>query len=134
MKNIYMMMPAVFLTLLALVSCGDDTASSTPEHLYKVTTGSLWKQSRQLGYLALAPTDAYFIHLSEKEDVDKIIDKYFPTQKTVVVLELDPSHLQGDLVKEVNPGGTKKYYHLYNGKIPLKAVVNVEFRKNPDVL
>lgn len=129
MKSIALLM----ICLIVFVSCNEES-SLAPAHLYKVTTKSLWDQSQQLGYLALSPTDAYFVHLSEKEDVEKIIEKYFPTQKTVIVLELDPSALQGDLVKEVNPGGTKKYYHLYNGKIPLNAVINVEIRKNPSVL
>lgn len=40
-----------------------------------------------------------------------------------MVLKIDPSKLIGKLVFEVNPGGTQKYYHLYNGKIPLNAVI-----------
>jgi uncharacterized protein (DUF952 family) len=38
------------------------------------------------------------------------------------VLKLDVKSLPGKLVYESNPGGETKYWHLYHGSIPLKAV------------
>lgn len=116
----------LFLGMLSIASCGTPEMREPPSFLYKVTTKELWNESQQLGFLALAPLDADFIHLSEEEEVGKVIAKFFPSEKSVVVLKLQTSQLQGKLVKEKNPGGTKEYYHLYNGVIPLDSVVDVK--------
>ncbi|SCA63643.1 hypothetical protein SCG7086_AY_00100 [Chlamydiales bacterium SCGC AG-110-P3] len=46
----------------------------------------------------------------------------------MVVLTIDPNMLIGRLVKELNPGGSKEYYHLCNGSVPRSAVIDVERR------
>ena len=52
----------------------------------------------------------------------EIRKKFFASEKQVWLIELDSSELQGNLIRERNPGGTNKYYHLYDGYLPLSAV------------
>ncbi len=47
-------------------------------------------------------------------------------------ITLDPTKFSGKLVKEKNPGGETEYFHLYEGKIPLTAVVAVNEWQEPN--
>ena len=40
----------------------------------------------------------------------------------IIVLKIYTDKLTGRLIYESNSGGSSKYYHLYNGFIPLNAV------------
>lgn len=100
-----------------------------PRFLYKIVSKQLWQDSQASVSLKLTQHDMAFIHLSEREQLDKIIKKYFALESEVLVLKLDVNKLQGRLVKEKNPGGTTEYFHLYEGKIPLQAVVETETYK-----
>lgn len=103
----------------------------TTSILYKITTEELWSASQEKGRLALTAMDETFIHLAEADDVDRLIAKFFADMQSVIVLSLAPEKLEGRLVKERNPGGSKEYYHLYEGYIPLEAVVKWESRPVP---
>ena len=99
--------------------------SRAPKYLYKVVTKKTWNQSKDKEQLELSEFDREFIHLATKEQLPKIIDKFFAGQSDILVLKLDPQKLPGRLIKEKNPGGTMKYYHLYDGAILKKAIVEV---------
>jgi len=114
--------PLFALLLIPLLISADEP----PKLLYKITTEKLWKKSQDLDELMLSKRDKRFIHLAEEEDVDRIIKKYFPDENRVVILTLETSALKGKIVKEVNPGGKRLYYHLYNGSIPFDAIVAVK--------
>jgi len=94
-----------------------------PQFLYKVLSSEDWKASQDKEVLQLPSADDAFIHLSKEDQLDRLIQKYWSNVSEFYVLKIDTSQLPGDLVFEVNPGGTAKYYHLYNGSIPLDAVV-----------
>lgn len=102
----------------------------TPEYLYKILSSEDWKKSESGLFVVIPKEDKDFIHLSKDDQVDRIIDKYWKTQSEFVILKVKTDHLPGTLVYEANPGGTNKYYHLYAGSIPLKAIVGIEMRKN----
>jgi len=92
--------------------------------IYKITTKDLWEQNGNT--LKLSPMDENFIHFAEADDVDRIVCKFFPNEQNVVVLKIDPTKLTGKLVKELNPGGSREFYHLYGGTIPKAAVISFE--------
>jgi uncharacterized protein (DUF952 family) len=94
-----------------------------PSFLYKVLTSEDWKKSQSQNSVILSKDDQDFIHLATEEQLPRITGKYWSKVPEYVVLKLDTNQLSGRLVYEVNPGGENKYYHLYQGSIPLKAVL-----------
>lgn len=97
-----------------------------PKFLFKVMSLEDWKQSEGQKNVKLSSMDHDFIHLAEEGQVNKVIEKFWSKEKAFVVIKLDTSKLTGRLVLETNPKGTTKYYHLYDGKIPLDSVVDVK--------
>ncbi len=95
----------------------------TPQYLYKVLSVEDWKESQGMESVKLAAADHDFIHLSTEDQLNRIVEKYWGNVPEYVVLKIDTTKILGKLVFEANPGGNNKYYHLYNGSIPLSAVV-----------
>jgi uncharacterized protein (DUF952 family) len=100
-----------------------------PLFLYKITSMENWKKSADLKYLKLAKEDEAYIHLALKGQLGKIIEKYWNTRESFVVLKLEVCMLEGQLILEKNPGGVNKYYHLYQGSIPMGSIVEIELFK-----
>lgn len=98
-----------------------DQAVETPQYIYKVLTKSAWEESKERGEIVLLPIDKAFIHFSKKDQLDRVVGKFF-RETPHVVLRVETGRLEGELVFETNPGGTEKYYHLYDGTIPMDAV------------
>lgn len=94
-----------------------------PAFLYKIISELDWTQSQTQTTVKLPPLDKDFIHLAEEHQVQRIIDKFWSHADRIVILKLDSIKLKGHLVKEKNPGGTTAFYHLYEGSIPMNAVV-----------
>ena len=111
------------LFILPLVAAWAPLTSDeeTPEYLYKVVSPVEWIASQAKGEIIPSSTDKDFIHLATEAQVPHVTQKFWKDQD-YVLLKLIPSQFQGRLVFETNPGGTTKYYHLYEGKIPLDAV------------
>lgn len=101
----------------------------TPQYLYKILSVNEWERSKTQEFVQLPKEDEYFIHLAREDQLDRIIEKYWSTVSEYVLLIIESNQLSGKLVFEANPGGTNKYYHLYNGSIPLKAVVEAKIVK-----
>jgi uncharacterized protein (DUF952 family) len=93
-------------------------------NIYKILSENDWLESQQLKFVKPLALDDKFIHLCTHEQIELIVSKFWSNREDVIVLEIDPSLVLGDLVFETNPHGSTKYYHLYNGSIPLNAVVN----------
>jgi len=93
--------------------------------LYKVISEKNWQESQNAKILLLDPMDKEFIHLAMESQLDRIISKFWGEGPKYIVLKLDVNLLQGNLVLEANPGGTHQYYHLYDGSIPLKSVLEL---------
>lgn len=94
----------------------------TPKYLYKIISVEDWKKSQGMESVKLSSSDQDFIHLSREDQLNRIIDKYWKDIPEFIVLKIYSDKLPGRLVYEANPDGSNKYYHLYNGSIPLSAV------------
>lgn len=104
------------LTLLAEADC-------VPKYLYKIVSMDNWCESQARPVLKLSSLDDRFIHLAAENDIGRILEKYWSGYQEVVILKLETDKLKGRMEFEANPGGSNKYYHLYNGTIPREAVV-----------
>ncbi len=137
----YKHFPSFFLSIVILssVSIIADEPTLTvvsmqkdhiPEYLYKVLSSEDWKSSQSLDFILLPKEDEEFIHFSLEDQLGRIAEKHWSNVPEYVVLKIETNQLFGRLVYEANPGGTNKYYHLYGGSIPLKAVVEVKIYKS----
>lgn len=102
---------------------------SSPQFLYKVLSVDNWQRSQTQNNLVLSKDDNEFIHLSTKDQLDRITSKYWADVPEFVILKVATNRLTGRLVLEANPGGSSKYYHLYDGSIPLQSVVESKIVK-----
>jgi uncharacterized protein (DUF952 family) len=107
---------------LLLLFCLGMTMSATPHYLYKVLSLTQWEASQGSKNIVLNQDDRDFIHFSTEEQLERLISKYWKA-KSFVVLKLKSDQLPGKMLYEANPGGTNKYYHLYDGEIPFVAIV-----------
>lgn len=107
-----------------------DTDQLPPNYLYKILSKDNWKASQDQLNLHLTADDDAFIHLATSDQLANIIKKYWSHASEFIVLKIDTSMLHGKLVLESNPGGTNKYYHLYNGSIPLTSVIETKITKS----
>lgn len=101
----------------------------TPRYLYKILTLKDWQTSLSQNTVLLTEMDREFIHLSKEDQLDSILKKYWAHVPEYAILKVQTDQLIGDLTYETNPGGINKYYHLYEGSIPLKAVVEARIIK-----
>lgn len=115
-----------------LTSCSKNApkeqSKENPKYLYKIVTVEAWEESKNNPdqKIQLSDDDQKFIHLAKRDQLRGIISKYWMTVPVFYILQLDTEKLPGKLAYETNPGGETKYYHLYNGSIPLNAVVKVK--------
>lgn len=93
-----------------------------PKFLYKILSYQNWESSKHSNILVLSSDDEAFIHFSTEDQLDRIISKYWSHIPQFVVLKVSTDQLNGQLEYEANPGGTTKYYHLYNGTIPMSSI------------
>lgn len=97
-----------------------------PPVLYKIISEEQFEQSQDKPNIVLDPMDNDFIHFSTKDQIAHVAGKFWKG-KAYVLLAIAPAKLKGRLAYEANPGGTNLYYHLYDGSIPLDAVVDVQY-------
>lgn len=98
--------------------------NSDPEYLYKIISKEQWQESLLKNQIILSASDKDFIHLAKKDQIANIVQKFWNNMDHII-LKLAAKNLMGHLVYETNPRGTTKYYHLYDGTIPLEAVKDV---------
>lgn len=65
-----------------------------------------------------------FIHLSERQQVDGVLDRYYQNVPDLLLLHVDPARLTHDVKYEVAPNG-ELFPHVY-GPINKEAIVHVE--------
>lgn len=131
MRNV---IPSILFPVFLMFSCIHAVPSSNeenmetknvkaPVYLYKILSIRHWQASQGRKTIFLSSEDEAFIHFSTEDQLDKIINKYWADVPEFVVLKVETDKLEGRLVYEANPGGTTKYYHLYQGIIPFDAIV-----------
>lgn len=96
---------------------------ATAHYLFKILSVENWQASADKKFIQLSAEDHDFIHFSLEDQLDRIVAKYWTHVPQFVILKIDGGKLPGKMVLEANPGGTNKYYHLYDGSIPLDAVI-----------
>lgn len=97
---------------------------SMPQYLYKILSLQSWQESQSSETVLLPSEDGVFIHFATRDQVERVLEKYWADVQQFVVLKVDSSKLDGKMAYEANPGGTAKYFHLYDGCIPVSAVVD----------
>lgn len=98
--------------------------NSSPEYLYRIVSPEQWQESLHQNQVVNSSVDKDFIHLATEEQLARIAQKFW-NNKDHIILKLASKKLTGRLVYEANPGGATLYYHLYDGKVPLDAVVEI---------
>lgn len=97
--------------------------TEAPKYLYKVLAYPLWQDSLGKEQLILPPEESACVQFYTLEQLPRVLLKHWAMIPKYMVLKVDPTLLQGRFVVETNPKGTTKYYRLYDGTIPLKAVI-----------
>lgn len=115
-----------FMIFFCLPHVALGVEENIPKYLYKILSESDWKESQHKGVVIKSKEDIDFIHLSTHEQLNRIIEKFWSQAPIYIVLKIQTEHLPGRLVYESNPGGTSKYYHLYDALIPLNSIVAQE--------
>jgi len=105
-----------------------------PPFLYKIISSTHWQATQRVNAVRLSADDNAFIHFSKEDQLERILDKYWADAEQVVILKIATEKLQGKLVYEVNPGGSTRYYHLYEGFIPFSSIAEskIIYRKSPE--
>ncbi len=93
------------------------------QYLYKILSLRNWQATQNRKTVQLSAEDDIFIHFSTEDQLERIVGKYWADAPQFVILKIDSNKLEGRLVFEINPGGTAKYYHLYDGFIPFSSIV-----------
>lgn len=108
----------------------NNQSHATVEFLYKIVSKEDWQASQGLTHLLLPSFDDEFIHLATQEQLPGVIRKFWADSKGFFVLKVAYKELIGRCVLESNPGGTNKYYHLYDGAIPLSSIKGFTYFKS----
>lgn len=119
----------LFIFLFCLTLQLQSSEDKMPPYLYKVLSMENWQTSKEQESIQLPSDDAAFIHFSREDQLARLITKYWSNAGEFVVLKIDTAKLPGKMIYEANPGSQNKYFHLYDGKIPLDAVVEVALNK-----
>jgi uncharacterized protein (DUF952 family) len=96
---------------------------TTPPFLFLIVAKDAWEKSLEDNKLLLSSHHDLFIHLAKEDQVPHIIEKFW-ADKECVLLKIDSQQMTGRLIYEKNPGGSNRYYHLYDGTIPMHAIVD----------
>ncbi len=93
--------------------------------IYHVVYKTSWQQALQQGFYE-APSLATegFIHLSTKEQVAGVLQRYYQNQTDLLLLEVDESKLTAELKYEIAPSVNELFPHLF-GRLNLNAVTAV---------
>ena len=93
--------------------------------IYHVTSKAGWQQALAQGYYE-APSLALegFIHLSKKEQVQGVLERYYQQQTGLLLLHIDETKLTMPLKYELAPSVNESFPHLY-GRVNIEAVINI---------
>jgi uncharacterized protein (DUF952 family) len=98
-------------------------ARPAPARVYRVLRTAEWELLQATGVYRGNATDTRdgFIHLSAREQVAGTIERHFPGETALVVVEIDVAQVGERLRWEMSRGGVL-FPHLY-GDLPLSAVI-----------
>lgn len=91
--------------------------------IYHICSEADWQLARERGvYEAASLREEGFIHCSQEEQLEGVLQRYFSGKKGLITLSIDTSLLQSRLIYEWSPSLTETFPHVY-GPIQLQAVV-----------
>jgi uncharacterized protein (DUF952 family) len=100
--------------------------------IYHVTTNEEWKAAQVKGFYEAASLHTEgFIHCSEAQQVQGVLERYYAGKKDLLKLSIDTSKLTVPLKYELAPSINENFPHIF-GPINLDAVVNVDPVKTID--
>ena len=103
--------------------------------LYKIVTQAEWQSAQETGLIPvnqMDQTDGY-IHLSTKDQYLTTAHLYFSPDDKPLVIELDPTQIDGEICWEWSEQRQSNFPHLYAQTLPLHAahsVLSLCFSKN----
>ena len=93
--------------------------------IYHVTTKQAWNAAQENGYYTTHSLETEgFIHCSEAQQVEGVLQRYYQGQTDLIKLVIDPQKLQYELKYEMAPSINEKFPHVY-GPINFDSVVDV---------
>ena len=91
--------------------------------IYRIAESSDWRQTQECGYFASADLAAEgFIHISELHQVLRTANKYYRGKTGLVLLEIDATLLDQNIIREDLTGSGVCFPHSY-APIPIRAIV-----------
>ncbi len=98
-------------------------SAATPDHIYKIVTGDVWRQAKSKSKVPPMPVDRAdgYIHFSTAEQLHKTLSLHFTGQGDLVILAVKTASVSDCLKWEASRGGSQ-FPHLY-GALPTKAIV-----------
>ena len=104
-----------------------------PEFLYKIVDLDSWKESQEASLVPKGSLDTDFIHLATKSQLERVLAKFW-NKKSCAILKVESSKILGELKFEKNADGLTRYYHLYDGEIPLVSVKSTVIKEKREVV
>jgi uncharacterized protein (DUF952 family) len=94
--------------------------------IYHYVTGANWKKAQEQGFYANPSLDKEgFIHVSKKEQLAGVLQRYYATTPDLFVLHIDEQKLTAPLKWELSPSINESFPHIF-GQLNLDAVVKIE--------
>ena len=98
--------------------------------IYHVVQKTKWNAALQQGfYEADSLAGEGFIHMSTKEQVAGVLQKYYKGQKDLLLLHVDETKLTAELKYELASSVNEMFPHLF-GRLNIDAVTEVMGIKN----
>lgn len=94
--------------------------------IYHVTTRKEWNDAKAKGFYAAPSLETEgFIHTSEAQQVEGVLQRYYQGKTGLVKLIIDTQKLTSELKYELAPSVNENFPHIY-GPINLDAVIDVQ--------
>ena len=91
--------------------------------IYHIIEAESWqKKQSENRYIGDSLADQGFIHCCLPEQVDFVVEKWFPGKNDLLILEINSDKLISPLVFENLDGGEEKFPHIY-GPINRDAII-----------
>jgi len=94
--------------------------------IYHVTTIQEWHAAKEKGFYTAPSFEAEgFIHCSEAQQVQGVLERYYHGKTNLLKLEIDTDKLKSKLQYDLAPSVNEEFPHVY-GPINLDAVIDTE--------
>ena len=94
--------------------------------IYHITTKKAWQEAIEKGaYTAPSLAEEGFIHCSQENQIEGVLQRYFADMHELVKLVIDTDKLNVRFVFEWSPSTSDTFPHIY-GPINLDAVIEVK--------